>query len=62
MVQVPDEELKTKIAIESRIVARLQHILNAVELSENFERKQYVRDEVKAISRLITKGLFEIDN
>ena len=53
-----DDECTTKIAIESRIATRLQHIQNAVEL-DNCEHKQYILDEIKAISTLVTRGIFE---
>lgn len=56
---IEDEDITTKIGIESRISTRLQHIQNAVEL-DDCEHKQYILDEIKLVSRLVTKGLFEI--
>ena len=57
---IDDKDLTTKIEVESRIVTRLQHIQNAVEL-DNCEHKQYILNEIKLISSLVTKGLFEIE-
>ena len=57
---IDDKDLNTKIAVESRIVTRLQHIRNAVEL-DDCEHKEYILNEIKLISSLVTKGLFEIE-
>lgn len=54
-----DKDLTTKIEIESRIATRLIHISNAVELDE-CEHKQYILDEIKAISALVSRGLFKL--
>lgn len=57
-----DEELTTKIEIESRIATRLIHINNVIDLidlnSIDKERADYIRNEIKLISKLVTKGIF----
>lgn len=57
---INDEELNTKIGVESRIGTRLQHILNAVEL-DNCEHKAYIQEEVRLIYSLVRKGIFGLD-
>lgn len=61
-----DEELTTKIEIESRIATRLTHINNAIDLIDldSFDKEQadYIRNEIKLISKLVSKGMFDTNN
>lgn len=49
-----DKDLKTPIQFESRIVTRLIHIGNAIELADiDKKHKKYIQNEIKLIGDIL---------